>query len=53
MHTKGRRRTPCCFREEYSKREITVIVASTVEEDGGVIMDLEQMDQIEEGMRLN
>ncbi|KAM3693975.1 hypothetical protein ACJW31_07G025400 [Castanea mollissima] len=32
-------------REVDSKREITVIVACTVEEDGEVIMDLEQMDE--------
>ena len=31
-------------REEDSKREITVIVACIVEEDGEVIMDLEQTD---------
>ena len=40
-------------REEDSKREITVIVACTVGEDGDVIMDLEQMDELEEGIRLN
>uniref|UniRef100_A0A7N2MY72 Uncharacterized protein n=1 Tax=Quercus lobata TaxID=97700 RepID=A0A7N2MY72_QUELO len=33
--------------EEDSKREITVIVACTVEEDREVIMDLEQMDEQE------
>ena len=32
-------------REEDSKREITVIVACIVEEDGEVIMDLEQTDE--------
>ena len=31
----------------YSKWEITVIMACTVEEDGDVIMDLEQMDEQE------
>ena len=30
-----------------------MIVACTVEEDGDVIMDLEQMDELEEGIRLN
>ena len=34
-------------REEDSKREITVIVACIVEEDGEVIMDLEQTDEQE------
>ena len=34
-------------REEDNKREITVIVACTVEEDREVIMDLEQMDEQE------
>ena len=34
-------------REEHNKREITVIMACTVEEDGDVIMDLEQMDEQE------
>ena len=34
-------------REEDSKREITVIVACIVEENGEVIMDLEQTDEQE------
>ena len=34
-------------REEDSKREITVIMACIVEEDGEVIMDLEQTDEQE------
>ncbi|KAM3741758.1 hypothetical protein ACB098_07G021100 [Castanea mollissima] len=34
-------------REEGSKREITVIMACTVEEDREVVMDLEQMDEQE------
>ena len=34
-------------REEDSKREITVIMACTVEEDRELIMDLEQMEEQE------